>query len=182
MAVLWRHRLAFLVSNFLDIDHLSRREKKKKCSPWKFDEKTTLKPLYSWAGEALDARTRGCLNNTSAQKWHSGIFKISAEKSFSTWWIYFLYILNESKGFAPCFLQITTSKTIQKVQELFLSSQETFFLQKFEKCQIVIFGQCNVETVSCPGIKGLSCSKVEGFEGCLFIHFSRAKFFVFMST
>ena len=31
---------------------------------------------------ALDARMRGCLNITPAQKWYAVIFQISAEKSF----------------------------------------------------------------------------------------------------
>ena len=45
-----------------------------------------------------------------------------------------------------------------------------------------ILGQCNVETALCPGLQGLSCSKVAGFEDGLFINFSRATFFVFMFT
>ena len=52
----------------------------------KFLEKTTLKPLDFWAGEALEVRRRDDLNITSAQKWHSNIFKISAEKSFQAWY------------------------------------------------------------------------------------------------
>ena len=35
-----------------------------------------------WAEEALEGWTWGCLNITLAQKWNSGIFQISAEKSF----------------------------------------------------------------------------------------------------
>ena len=57
--------------------------RKQKMLPWKsFWNKTTLKPRYFWAGGALDARMRGCLNITSAQKWYAVIFQISAEKSF----------------------------------------------------------------------------------------------------
>ena len=50
-----------------------------------FEKLFTLKPLDFWAGEALDAWKRGCLNNTLAQKWDSVVFKISAEKSFPAW-------------------------------------------------------------------------------------------------
>ena len=66
-------------------------------------------------------------------------------------------------------------------RSLFVKSGN-FFLQKFEKCWNVSFGQCNVETVSPPGFKGLSCSKVAGFEGGSFKNFSRATFFIFSST
>ena len=75
------------------IDHLSGYENEK-CSPW---NKT---PCYFWAGEALEARTQGCLNVTSAQKWHSVIFQISAEKVSWHHIIFFLHLLNESRGFA----------------------------------------------------------------------------------
>ena len=51
----------------------------------KFLERTTLKPLDFWAGEALEARRQDCLNITLAQKWHSYIFQISAENSFQAW-------------------------------------------------------------------------------------------------
>ena len=60
-------------SSNIYIDHLSRHEKKK-CSPWKVDELTTLKPQYFRAGEALEAQTWGCLKIKSAQKWPSLIF------------------------------------------------------------------------------------------------------------
>ena len=48
-------------------------------------EQTTLKPCDFWAGEALEALRRDNLNITSAQKWHSNIFQILAEKSFQAW-------------------------------------------------------------------------------------------------
>ena len=48
----------------------------------KFLEEITLKPYNFWAGKALEARMRDCLNITLTQKWHSDIFQISAEKSF----------------------------------------------------------------------------------------------------
>ena len=51
----------------------------------KFLEETTLKPCDFWAGEALEAQTQDCLIITPAQKWHSDIFQISAEKSFQAW-------------------------------------------------------------------------------------------------
>ena len=52
-----------------------------------------------------------------------------------------------------------------------------FFLQKFGKCWNVILGQCDVETVLCPGLK------VAGFEGGLFQKlFKGYIFFVFLGT
>jgi hypothetical protein len=44
-------------------------------------------------------------------------------------------------------------------------------------------GRCNVEkSLVRASLLGLSCSKVAGFEGGLFINFSRATFFIFIST
>ena len=60
-------------------------QKTKNVALEKFLEQTTLKPCDFWAGEALEAQTWDCLNITSAQKWHSDIFQISAEKSFQAW-------------------------------------------------------------------------------------------------
>ena len=57
-------------------------QKTKNVALEKFSEETTLKPLDFWAGEALEAGRQDCLNITLAQKWHSNIFQISAEKSF----------------------------------------------------------------------------------------------------
>ena len=50
-----------------------------------FLEQATLKTCGFWAGEALEAWTWDYLNITLAQKWHSNIFQISAEKSFQAW-------------------------------------------------------------------------------------------------
>ena len=58
---------------------------KKNVALEKFLEQTTLKPCNFWAGEALEARRRDCLNITLAEKWHSNVFQISADKSFQTW-------------------------------------------------------------------------------------------------
>ena len=60
-------------------------QKTKNVALEKFLEQTILKPCDFWAGEALEAQMRGCLNITLAQKWHSYIFQISAEKSFHAW-------------------------------------------------------------------------------------------------
>ena len=57
-------------------------KKTKNVAHEKFLEQATLKPCDFWAGEALEAWTRDCLNITSVQKWQSAILKISAEKSF----------------------------------------------------------------------------------------------------
>ena len=50
-----------------------------------FLEQTPLKPCGFWAEEALEAQIWDCLNITSAQKWHSDIFQISAEISLQVW-------------------------------------------------------------------------------------------------
>ena len=63
-----------------------------------------------------------------------------------------------------------------------MSSRETFFCRYLKNAKMSFLGQCNVETASCLGLQGLSCSKVAGFEGSLFIKFSRATFFIFMSN
>ena len=59
--------------------------RKKNVALEKFLEQTTVKHCNFWAGKALEALRRDCLNITSAQKWHSDIFQISAEKSFQAW-------------------------------------------------------------------------------------------------
>ena len=59
--------------------------KQKHVALEKFKERTTLKSCLFWAGEALEAQRRDCLNITSTHKWHSIIFQISAEQSFQAW-------------------------------------------------------------------------------------------------
>ena len=72
---------------------VSRANNSKSCPPnnWPrlkyvaiyiFLEQTTLQTCGFWAGEALEAWTWDYFNITVAQKWHSAIFQISAEKSF----------------------------------------------------------------------------------------------------
>ena len=48
-------------------------QKTKKVALEKFLEQTTLKPCNFWAGKALEAQTRDCLNITLAQKWQFAI-------------------------------------------------------------------------------------------------------------
>ena len=120
------------------IDHLSGHENKK-CSPWKVVAPTILKPLYLWAGEALDARTRGCLHITLAQKWHSGIFQISAEKVSQPDEIIVLHSLNQSSGFATWILQIKNPKNYIKKKSAgaFCQAEELFSAKiwNISKCQ-----------------------------------------------
>ena len=61
-------------------------QKTKNVAFEKLLEQSTLKPCDFWAGEALEAWRQDYLNITSAQKWHSYIFQISAEKSFQAWY------------------------------------------------------------------------------------------------
>ena len=79
--------------------------------------------------------------------------------------ISFLPLLNECRGLVTLFLQITIPKIVYKCTGALLSSWKTFFYQNLEKGRLSFLGRCNVETVSCPGFQGLSCSKVAGFEG-----------------
>ena len=75
---------------------VSRANNSKSCPPnnWPriknvaiyiFLEQTTLQTCGFWAVEALEAWIWDYLNITLAQKWHSDIFQISAEKSFQAW-------------------------------------------------------------------------------------------------
>ena len=52
-----------------------------------------------------------------------------------------------------------------KMLETFLSSRETFLCRNLKNYSKLFSGRCNVETASHPGLQGLSCSKVQGFEG-----------------
>ena len=58
--------------------------------------------------------------------------------------------------------------SFNKCRKSLLSSLETFFCRNLKNVRMSFLGRCNVETVSPPGFQGLSCSKVEGFEGGLF--------------
>ena len=73
-----------------------------------------------------------------------------------------------------CKLQV-----IQKCAETFLSSQETCFWRNLKKNKILFLGQCNVETAARPGILGLSCLKVAGFEGDFDPKFFQGLYFLF---
>ena len=85
----------------------------KKCSHWSFFG-TNHPPTHGfWAGEALEAWNWDYLYITLAQKWHSFIFQISAEKSFpacqkgsSTF----------SSNFGGCNLQKSCGKTSTFIQ------------------------------------------------------------------
>ena len=84
--------------------------------------------------------------------------------------IIFLHLLNESTGFA------TYPQNYTKKCRSFFVKPRNFFLQKFEKCQNVIFGPmyCWDSLMFRP--LGLLLIKSSGFEGGLFINFSRAPF------
>ena len=72
--------------------------------------------------------------------------------------------------------------SFNKCRKIIFLCRETFFCRILKNARMSFLGQCNVETASYPGLQGLSCSKVAGFEGVLIIKFSRATFLVFMST
>ena len=75
-----------------------------------------FEPCNLWAGEALEAQTRGCLKITSAQKWHSKIYEISAEKSFQAW--------QKKSAYDICKLQ--PPKLYKNVQELYCQAGKLF--------------------------------------------------------
>ena len=88
----------------------------------------------------MEARMRGCLNITSAQKWHAVIFQISAEISFPdlkkeiscTYWM-------NLEDLPHDFCKLQPPKLYKNVKNFFVKPGN-FFLQKFEKLQDVIFG------------------------------------------
>ena len=94
----------------------------KKCSPWK----------VFWAGEALEAWMRDCLNITSAQNWHFDIFQISQKKVSRLDKRNFLYLLNKYRGLHTWFLQIITPKIVWKCAGALLSSRKIW---KMAECQ-----------------------------------------------
>ena len=79
------------------------------------------------------------------------------------------------------FWNLQLLKLYKNVHQLFLSSQETFFSRNLKK-EGIFLGRCNVETASLPDLKGLPCSKVQGFEG-VFIpkKFQRLYFFFWVT-
>ena len=72
--------------------------------------------------------------------------------------------------------------SFNKCREIILQCRETFFCRNLKNDRMSNLGQLNVETALCLVLQGLSCSKVAGYEDGLFIKFSRATFFVFIST
>ena len=67
-----------------------------------------------------------------------------------------------------------------KCREPLVSSLETFFCRNLKNVGMSFLGRCNVEVVSPPGFQGLSCSKVEGFEGGLFQKLFKGYIFCFL--
>ena len=110
-----------------------------KCSPWKVFG-ITFKPSHFWAGEALDARTRGCLNITLSQKMTKWNFSNFCRKTFrgltksSCTFLYNFWSCNFQKSYGK------TCILIQWVQKISFVKPGNFFLQKFEKFHYVIFG------------------------------------------
>ena len=91
-----------------------------------FLEQTTLKTCGFWAGEALEAWTWDYLNITLAQKWHSDIFQISAEKSFQAWQKKFPALIMNVEVFPHDFCKLQTSKLYKNVQELYCQARKLF--------------------------------------------------------
>ena len=70
--------------------------------------------------------------------------------------------------------------SFNKCREPLVSSLETFFCRNLKNVGMSFLGRCNVETVSPPGFQGLSCSKVQGFEGGLFQKLFKGYIFCFL--
>ena len=70
--------------------------------------------------------------------------------------------------------------SLNKCRKSLLSSLETFFYRNLKNIGMSFLGQCNVETVLPPGFQGLSCSKVQGFEGGLFQKLFKGYIFCFL--
>ena len=70
--------------------------------------------------------------------------------------------------------------SFNKCRKFLLSSLETFFCRNLKNVGMSFLVQCIVETVSHPGFQGLSCSKVQGFEGDLFQTLFKGYIFCFL--
>ena len=84
---------------------------------------------------------------------------------------------NSSRKIALLFTVESTQQALKYHTALF---QICFTGNKFEIWKISECNFCNVETVSPPGFQGLSCSKVQGFEGGLFQKLFKGYIFCFL--
>ena len=71
-------------------------------------------------------------------------------------------------------------KSFNKYRNFFGQAWKLFFCRNLENVKMSFLGRCNVETVSCRGFSGLSCSKVAGFEGGLFQKHFKGYIFCFL--
>ena len=70
--------------------------------------------------------------------------------------------------------------SFNKCRKPLLSSLETFSCRNLRNIGMSFLGQCSVDTVSPPSFQGLSCSKVQGFEGGLFQKLFKGYIFCFL--
>jgi hypothetical protein len=149
----------------------------------KFLVRTTLKFCHFWAGEALEAQRQDCLNITLAQKWHSDIFQISAEKSFQAWQKGSSTILYNFKGlhFANIMWQdlyihsISTGNPFYQAWKLF--SAEIWKMSERHFLADVMLRQSRLQAS-----RASPAQKWQDLRVVLSRNFSRVTFFVFSVT
>ena len=95
----------------------------------------------------------------------------------------FLHLLNECRGLATCFLQITTPQTCLTMCRSFFVKPENFFMQKHKKWLTVIFWANVMQRQSCVwASRSSSAQKSQGWRVVYSKNFSRATFFIFWVT
>ena len=72
--------------------------------------------------------------------------------------------------------------SLNKCRRFILSSWESFFCRNLKKDCMSFLGLGNVETATLPGIQGLSCSKVQGFEGVFILKTFQGIHFLFSGS
>ena len=145
-------------------------------------EQITLKPYDFWAGEALEARTWGCLNITLAQKWNSVLFRISAEKSFPAWQSIFSTYWIKLEVLLHYFFKLQPPKLYKNVQELFCQARKLFSVESRRMTECHFWTNVMLRQ---PHVRASRASPAQKSQGLRVDHsknFSRAIFFVFWGT
>ena len=154
-------------------------QKTKNVALEKFLEQTTLKPCNFWAGEALDAGRQDCLNITLAQKWHSDIFQISAEKSFQAWQkgsCTFLY------NFGGCDLQKDLYVHSIGAGNPFYQAWKLFSAEIWKISECHFWADVMLRQSRLRASRASPAQKLQDLRVVLSKNFSRATFFVFWVT
>ena len=151
--------------------------------PLKVDELKTLKPYDFWAWEALKAQTQDCSNITSPQKWHSAIFKISAEKIFPAWqqssctFLHNFGVWNLQKSYGKTF-------TIHSIStgNLFFQAWKFFSAKIWKTSECHLWANVTLRESYVWASRASPAQKMQGLRLDSFKNFSRATIFVFWVT